>query len=380
MRFSHAVQENQALNWRSGKTAFTYIMLQMIPYYLLGVVIFLFILLMFQALRLTEFVLVHGVNLWILTKIVIFLSTSFLPVILPMSLLFTVLFVYNRLSSDSEILAFYSLGHNVFVLSAPALVLSVSVALISAATSFYLGPWGNREFEVIIEKLGASKAEAAIREGTFSEGFFDFVIYANKVDTKEGRLYNVFLYDEHDPTNPLTIIAKQGLIVREETDTEYRGILRLIDGNMHISRGQRYTKIDFQSYDKFLSNPISFRAREKSLNSMTLGEISELIEKNPNDKNLADGFRMEYHKRIAISVACLMFALVGVGMGMTIYHRKASNGLVVCIALIVIYWILYIVGEGLANSKVLPPGIAIWFANFVFAAFGTWKVKKLAHA
>ncbi|OQW53020.1 MAG: hypothetical protein A4S09_07930 [Proteobacteria bacterium SG_bin7] len=368
------------MNWRSGKTAFSYIMLQMVPYYLLGVVIFLFILLMFQALRLTEFVLVHGVNLWILTKIVIFLSTSFLPVILPMSLLFTVLFVYNRLSSDSEILAFYSLGHNVFVLAAPALVLSVSVALISAATSFYLGPWGNREFEIIIEKLGASKAEAAIREGTFSEGFFDFVIYANKVDTKEGRLYNVFLYDEHDPTNPLTIIAKQGVIVREETETEYRGILRLIDGNMHISRGPRYTKIDFESYDRYLTNPISFNAREKSLNSMTLGEISDLIEKNPNDKNLADGYRMEYHKRIAIAIACLMFALVGVGMGMTIYHRKASNGLVVCIALIVIYWILYIVGEGLANSRAVPPGIAIWFANIVFAAFGTWKVRKLAHA
>lgn len=368
------------MNWRSGKTAFTYIMIQMVPYYLLGVVIFLFILLMFQALRLTEFVLVHGVNLWTLTKIVIFLSTSFLPVILPMSLLFTVLFVYNRLSSDSEILAFYSLGHNVFVLSAPALVLSISVAFISAATSFYLGPWGNRQFEVIIEKLGASKAEAAIREGTFSEGFFDFVIYANKVDTKEGRLYNVFLYDEHDPSNPLTIIAKQGLIVREETETEYRGILRLIDGNMHISRGQRYTKIDFQSYDKFLMNPITFSAREKSLNSLTLGEINELISNNPEDQKLVDGLRMEYHKRFAIAVACLLFALVGVGMGMTIYHRKASNGLVVCIALIVIYWILYIVGEGLANSKVLPPGIAIWFANFVFLVFGTWKVKKLAHA
>ncbi len=367
------------MNWRSGRTAFIYIMLQMVPYYLLGVVIFLFILLMFQALRLTEFVLVHGVNLWTLTKIVVFLSTSFLPVILPMSLLFTVLFVYNRLSSDSEILAFYSLGHNVFVLSAPALVLSIVVAFVSAATSFYLGPWGNREFEVIIEKLGASKAEAAIKEGTFSEGFFDFVIYANKVDTKEGRLYNVFLYDEHDPDNPLTIIAKQGLIVRESTETEYRGILRLIDGNMHISRGPRYTKIDFQTYDKFLSNPIAIKAREKSLNSLTLNEIKEMIESSPNDANLVHGLRLEYHKRFAIAVACLLFALVGVGMGMTIYHRKASNGLVVCIALIVVYWILYIVGEGLANNKTFPPGVAIWFANFVFAGFGAWKVKKLSH-
>ncbi len=96
---------------------------------------------MFQALRLTEFVLVHGVGLQTLGQIMLFLMVSFLPVILPMSLLFSVLLTYARLSNDSEIVAFKSLGLSMGQLTIPAIILSIAATLMSAQTSFYLGPW-----------------------------------------------------------------------------------------------------------------------------------------------------------------------------------------------------------------------------------------------
>src|SRR6266576_3646457 len=110
----------------------------------MGLVIFISILLMMQALRLTEFVLVHGVSLKTLAQIALYLSVAFLPVILPMSLLFSVLLTYNRLSNDSEIVAFKSLGLDMGRLTIPALILAVAATLMSAQTSFYLGPWGNQ--------------------------------------------------------------------------------------------------------------------------------------------------------------------------------------------------------------------------------------------
>src|SRR5690606_3851030 len=118
--------------------------------------------------------------------------------ILPMSLLFSVLMTYARLSSDSEIIAMRSVGLSMYTLTMPAIILGVLLALVSAHTSFQIGPWGNRQFELLITKLANSKVTATLREGTFSEGFFDLVVYADEIDSKTGHMSKVFIYNEQD--------------------------------------------------------------------------------------------------------------------------------------------------------------------------------------
>lgn len=211
--------------WRA-RLAILYILVEMIPAFILGALVFIFILLIFQALRLTEFVLVHGVKVQDILQMIVYLSVSFLPIILPMSLLFAVLLTYGRLSGDSEIVAMKSLGLNLKHLSLPAVLLGVVTVIISAQAAFYLAPWGNREFEVMINELGRLKASATIREGIFSEGFFDMVVYANNVDSKEGKLRKVFIFDERDPNSPLTIIAREGKVIQTQTR---EGILLFYD-------------------------------------------------------------------------------------------------------------------------------------------------------
>ena len=70
---------------------FTYIFSEIAPSFLLGVLVFIGVLLMFQALRLTEFLLVHGIKWATMAKIMGYMSISFLPLLLPMSLLLAVL-------------------------------------------------------------------------------------------------------------------------------------------------------------------------------------------------------------------------------------------------------------------------------------------------
>ena len=241
-----------------------YIFFETLPAFLMGVVVFVGILLMFQALRLTEFVLIHGVGLRTILQIMLYLSVSFLPVILPMSMLFSVLLTYSRLSNDSEIVAFKSIGLSMGQLTIPALILAVAATLMSAQTSFYLGPWGNRRFEVLVNELGQQKVGATIKEGVFSEGFFDLVVYANKVDSKAGLLTDVFIFDERDAKAPVTIIAKEGQIVKEKNSAGQSAMLRLNAGNIHRTHQTTYTKVDFATYDINLFDPHSFSEKKKS--------------------------------------------------------------------------------------------------------------------
>ena len=99
-----------------GKKAAQYIFFEMLPSLILGLVVFISIILMFQALRLTEFALVHGVALKTIAEIVGYVIISLLPVLFPMALLFSVLLTYGRLSQDSEIVAMKAAGLNMAIL------------------------------------------------------------------------------------------------------------------------------------------------------------------------------------------------------------------------------------------------------------------------
>jgi lipopolysaccharide export system permease protein len=253
---------------------------------------------------------------------------------------------------------------------APALFLGLCVTVVSAQTAFYIAPWGNRQFEVLITKLAAQKTSITLREGTFSDGFFNLVVYANKVDSKKGYLENVFIYDERNPAVPITIIAKSGEIKAQHSDLQFGAALKLFHGEIHRLTDGRHTRINFNQYDINLSSPLKLEERKKSSPSLTLDElIQQKSTSAPEQQNILD---IEIHKRMAISLACFIFAALGVGLGTVTNRRNARSGqMVLCIGLIMSYWIIYVLSENAARSGLLPPIIALWSANVIFG-FASW--------
>lgn len=360
----------------NGKKAAQYIFFEMLPSFLMGVLVFVSIILMFQILRLTDFALVHGVDLKTIFTIVSYVVISMLPVLLPMSLLFAILLTYGRLSQDSEIVAMKASGLHMATILTPAILLATVIAIFSAQTSFNIAPWGNRQFEVLYSRIGSSKAGVALKEGTFAEGFFDKVVYAGKVNSEKGLLEKVFIYDESSSNVPLTIIAKRGQIVTEGEFGQQKVMLRLEDGNIH-RQTTTHTKIQFNTYDIQLNTEGPITDREKSLQSLSLQEIQEKRQDPQLKPEEALRLTSEYHKRWAISVLCLVFAMIGVGLGTTTNKRAAkAGGMILCIGIIVVYWIMYVAAEGLARSGEVPVALAIWSPNILFGLFGIESLRR----
>lgn len=358
-----------------GRRATNYLFFEMWPGLVLGVLVFVFILLMAQALRLTEFVLVHGISLKTVGEIMVYLGISFLPVILPMSLLFAVLMTYGRLSADSEMVALKAIGYSQFTLSMPAFLLSAMIALLSAQTSFQLAPWGNRQFEVLITKLSSTKAGAVLKEGTFSEGFFDLVVYANKVDSKTGAIEKVFIYDERSGDLPLTIISKSGQIIQDKSNPGNAVLLQLKDGNIH-RKGETHTKINFGTFEVRLSDPVQEQTRDKSPPSLSFDEINERLSAPDLKEDMHKTLTIELNKRLALAFACLIFGVLGVALGTQTNRRnQKGSGFVLSLGVVIAYWIFYVAFEGLARSGQLPVPVAVWATNVIFSLFALWRLK-----
>ena len=94
----------------------------------------------------------------------------------------------------------------------------------------------------------------------------------------------------------------------------------------------------------------------------------------PDDRLMVE---TEYHKRWALAVACLIFSLIGVGLATNTDRRSAkSGGMVLCIGLIVSYWVVYITCDSLARSGKLPPAPAMWAADAIFAVMAVFTLRK----
>ena len=303
------------------------------------------------------------------------MTISLLPAILPMSLLFSVVLTFARLNSDSEIVAFKACGLSLFQMLIPVFLIGSLTSLASAQLSFDIAPWGNRKFEVLISQLGNTKAAINFKEGTFMEGFFDMVVYASKVNPTTGELEHIFIYDERQ-NPPITILSKKGFMSQNAQTTGQQVQLELREGDIH-RKTTTHTKINFGKLFISLNENYQLREKDKTIQSMSLDEIRSFKGTEQTDLKMMRSFEIEYHRRIAISFACLIFALFGSALGCNNQSRSGkSSGLVIALSVIVVYWILFVSFESVARTSKLPAFLFIWIPNFIFIIATLRTLKK----
>jgi len=87
-------------------------------------------------------------------------------------------------------------------------------------------------------------------------------------------------------------------------------------------------------------------------------------------------FDIEYHKRIAFSVACLVLFFIGAPLGAII--RKGGFGLpmIIAILIFVIYYFISILGANMAKVSSIPAYVGAWLATVVMLPLGIFLTKK----
>ncbi len=89
-------------------------------------------------------------------------------------------------------------------------------------------------------------------------------------------------------------------------------------------------------------------------------------------------YQVEIHKKFAIPFACVIFALLGLPLGITSRRAGKSFGYITSVVVFVAYWYLLLNGEVLANTKKIPPWLGAWTANFVFLAIAGIFLMKMS--
>jgi lipopolysaccharide export system permease protein len=262
----------------------------------------------------------------------------------------------------------------------PALF-SILIGYLSWDLSYTVAPWANRNMELMVHNLSQVKPEASIKAGVFSEGFFDMVVYANKVDNESGVLKDLFIFDERNEQSPLTIIAKEGKVHRSKTLDGKTGFLRLKDGNVHRSesKNKAYTKLDFNLYDLYLYEANPYEMIKKSLLSHNREDLMAAMVDVKLTAKRRTQMGIEYHRRFMLAAGCILLTLLGMTLGINANRRSSKGGgFVLSLIVIVTYWVVYIGMENVATAGIMPAWIAIWIPNFGVAALAMYKFRQIS--
>jgi LPS export ABC transporter permease LptF len=345
-----------------------------------SLVFFCFILLMLQALRLSEYLIVHSASLKDVVHISGFMILSILPIALPVGFFIGVLMAFSRLSLDSEIIALKASGISLLRMSAPVAFLALFVSAVSIVLSAYFVPLGEARFKAEVLRLGAKRFMGELKEGTFNPGFFDLLVFADRVDRQAQRMERVFIYDEREPKNPMTIIAKSGEVVtvRSDRDEDASILLKLHEGSIHHPslESQTYQKIDFKTYHLFLEVIADVHAPQIKPQMLSRAQLQEKLQTAAVGSSEYLKFLSEYWRRIGAALQPLLFVWVGMGLGTFRTRMTRAGAGMLAGLLLTVLWVLQTYFTVLAHNGTLPVAFAALMPDFFLLILGVYSFRK----
>ncbi len=365
-------------------------------------------------------------------RTLVYYLPSVLAMTLPMSVLLGVLIGFSRLSADSEITALRTTGVSYFRLLAPTLALATLAW--GATTAIYMRavPWANtRAVELTSAALQRADINREIKPGTWvslSESIpgRDMAVFARGVDDRDPArawLTDVDILSVDRQTNEARHHhATRARIERVMTGEETGRLKFRFEGLRSVfwkpvGDDPSPTLQESSSGEQLLQEqamagsrpPASQRRITKSVRLQTIPELRQTLEdlaemdriealratdpqqaarlqaasRVPIVPQVRERTRrlaqMEIHKKFAIPIACLVFALVGMPLGTSTRRGGKPASFAVSLAVIILWWAIYNAGETWCLAGRLSPASGAWLPDLVIAVVGVHALFAQRH-
>jgi len=243
-------------------------------------------------------------------------------------------------------------------------------------------PWGERESKSTLIKVSNTAVVRSLQAGTFTKGFFDLLIFADKVDPSTNTLKHVFIFDEREENNPVAIVAESGQIMTVLSDSDLGGaaVLKLRNGNIHQNdiNEDTYQKIDFDTYRLFLEVKEGEDTKAIKPKMLSYKKLRYYMNTAEPDSWQEREMKTEYWRRITVALSPFVFVLLGIGFGAVRTRSVQSSAVLVAIGIFITYWGLQVIGTTLSHKGILYAPLAMMIPNIVLAIVGAYFFRKAA--
>ena len=405
-----------------------YIFKELIPPFILSLLILIFVLL-------TQFIIKHldrflgkGLAFTTIFKFIIYQSASILSLAAPMAILIATLMAFGRFSSDNEITGFKSSGISHFHFLKPSLLFGVIIVAIIIPFNLWILPDMNHNMRKLSYQVSKERPDIEIKENMINILYEKIIYVGDRINNNS--FTEIVIFNKDSARNKTTILAESGsfnslndglildlyngtihesikssndeyrrtyfekykilipfnkinldrnrVLVKNDREMNFHTLLSQIDYKeneiikLNTNNYESLNRIDKLQIEKdalaIESNNASKMSKIRSNQIQTsMNNIKNNIRKNnrliPLLRNDLNKYKVELHKKFAIPIACIIFILLGIPLGIVSKKGSFSISITISLGFFIIYWSLLTVGEFLGDEGKLNPALSMWIGN-----------------
>ena len=315
------------------------------------------------SLRLIDFVVNRGVGLKIFGELSILTLPQWLAIVLPVALVIAVIFTYNKLTADSELIVMRATGVSQVGLAKPGVAMALIGTAMMLSLTLYLLPASKNEFKDLQFRIRNQFTSVLLQDGQFNVVSDTLTVYVRARDTN-GELLGLLIQDTRDPNRPVTLTAERGAIVQTATAPR----VLMLNGTRQTYNLER-SELQVLSFERNTLDLGDFQdapgARQLQPDERYLAELFAPSDTETLDQTLRNRLLVEGHQRLLAPLYCLSFTLVGLACLLTgeLNRRGQGRRLLVAFSLVLVLQATDIGFNNLANRA--PLAIVLMYLNVI---------------
>lgn len=349
-----------------------YIARAIVPYLLLALFLLTMILFVQQSSRFAELLLLTQVPLSLLIEVASSLFPNVLAFTLPMATLAGTIIGFSRMSSDSELVAIRTAGVSSWKILRTPLLIGLLLSACGFYINFVAAPWSARTLRRAGLQAALKKLDSPVEPRIFNTDIPGYVVYVGDGDKAQGRWERVFIYSEDKSGATRLITARSGRIdaAAEQSELVLSDAVATTLPNKTDTKGQYVSerlaqlRVVLETGRKGLLERL--QKDEPDTDEMSLAELWAFTG-TAQGKEVREA-RVLLHKRLSLSFASMVFALLGGSLSLRFRRGGKGWGSLLSLLTLIAYYMLSLLGDQLARKGTVSPFIGAWIATVAATA------------
>ena len=187
-------------------------------------------------------------------KFVWYASATLSSLAMPIAILISSIMTFGNLGESFELVAIKSAGISLLRFMRPLIWVTVLLCIITFLFANYVIPYSQLKFVTLYRDILVKKPALNMKQGIFYKDIDRYAIKVGKKDKDGKKIENILIYEQTNPLQENTIIAKSG---KMEVSADNRYLeFNLADGNRYQEKGNygdtstEYVRLQFKTFKK----------------------------------------------------------------------------------------------------------------------------------
>ena len=345
----------------------------------LGMVLatFLILALVFTFFELLTDIVRNKVPVIMLAEYLLNLSPSLLYLMAPVAVLLAVLITFGLLEKSSELTAMKATGISIYRAALPVIVVcGIFAAAMFVFDQLYI-PHTNKEQEILRNQIKGKPPQTylqADRKWIFGQN--NDIFYYQVFDPDTNQLGGVSIFEFDPNTFQLTRRIYAAHAHWEPSLNKWvfeQGWIRTLSGTSI----QDYRTFDVVTFNELHEDPSYFKKEVKQSSEMNYEELQRYISDLEQSGFDTVRLKVQLEKKLAFPLITLVMAVLAVPFAASGRKGGALGGVVIAVAIAVVYWVTAGLFEAMGNANQLPAMLAAWAPDFIFALAGGYFLLRV---